>query len=65
MIGAVDIDRLKEAYTFHFKRDDMPFITSPQADFAMKSGTGQAGAVAFNEGAPPDQGHESWRVATP
>ena len=30
MISPLEVERIKQAYTFHFKRDDIPFMTSPQ-----------------------------------
>ena len=40
MISPLDIERLMEAYTFHFKRDDMPFMTSPQVNSVTQLRTG-------------------------
>jgi hemerythrin-like metal-binding protein len=29
LVSPLDLERIKEAYTFHFKRDDLPFMTAP------------------------------------
>jgi hypothetical protein len=42
----LDIERIKQAYTFHFKRDDLPLMTSPQTNAMLGFRTGQTTAAA-------------------
>lgn len=41
------LERMKEAYTFHFKRDDMTFMTSAQTNHRMEPQAGQPHAAAL------------------
>ena len=47
MISPLDIERIKQAYTFHFKRDDLPLMTSPQTSAIMEFRTGQRTAAVL------------------
>jgi hemerythrin-like metal-binding protein len=47
MLSPLDIERIKQAYTFHFKRDDMPLMTSPQTSAMLEFRTGQSTAAAL------------------
>jgi hemerythrin-like metal-binding protein len=47
MLSPLDIERIKQAYTFHFKRDDLPLMTSPQTNAMLKFRTGQTTAAAL------------------
>jgi hemerythrin-like metal-binding protein len=58
MISPVEIARIKETYTFHFKRDDLPFMTAPQTNSVREFRTGRTTAAALESaGAPVDHLH--------
>ncbi len=66
MISPVAIARMKEAYTFHFKRDDMPFMNALHPDSGMEVGPGPMMTVACTEqDAPSPHHHEQWGLAVP